>query len=108
MLFDVSRGSNEGEFPIVYYAHESSPPSVRQLTVTFPEFVAGIVGYPSEFNQRGHDVSDDNALFREFAPRASQSLRGAAKRIESRLECFDVRFAHGDAVADETGGFVVL
>ncbi len=40
VLFDVSRGLVEGEYPVIYYAHESSPPSVRQLTATFPEFMA--------------------------------------------------------------------
>ncbi len=47
VLFDVSRGLVDGEYPVMYYSHESSPPSVRQLAATFPEFMASILDDPS-------------------------------------------------------------
>jgi hypothetical protein len=31
VLFDVANGLKEGEYPVVYYAHEASPPSVDRL-----------------------------------------------------------------------------
>ncbi|MBX3426344.1 MAG: SMI1/KNR4 family protein [Pirellulales bacterium] len=46
VLFDVSGGPSGGEYPVMYYAHESRPPSVRRLAVTFPEFLAAFLDYP--------------------------------------------------------------
>ncbi len=58
VLFDVSGGLMEGEYPVVYYAHESRPPSVRRLANTFPEFLAGLLDYP-EFAREGGGNGDD-------------------------------------------------
>ena len=46
VLFDVSGGPSGGEYPVMYYAHESRPPSVRRLAGTFPEFLAAFLDYP--------------------------------------------------------------
>jgi hypothetical protein len=35
VLFDVSKGLVDGEYPVYYYAHEDHPPSVKQLTAGF-------------------------------------------------------------------------
>ena len=40
-LWDVSAGLQEGEYPIYYYAHEGSPPSVLQIAPGFREWLAG-------------------------------------------------------------------
>lgn len=55
MLFDVSRGLLNGEYPIMYYAHEFRPPSVRVLAPTFPEFLSAFLDYPA------FDLTDDHA-----------------------------------------------
>lgn len=46
VLFDISEGLVEGEYPVLYYAHESRPPSVRRLADTFPEFLSAFLRYP--------------------------------------------------------------
>ena len=35
VLFDTSRGLVRGEYPVMYWAHEERPPSVRQLASSF-------------------------------------------------------------------------
>jgi hypothetical protein len=50
VLFDTSRGLVGGEYPIMYWAHEGRPPSVRKLADSFGEFMQGFLEYP-EFNQ---------------------------------------------------------
>ncbi len=46
-LFDVSEGLVRGEYPVVYYAHERQPPSVRKLADSFGEFMEGFLAYPA-------------------------------------------------------------
>jgi len=50
VLFDTAAGLIAGEYPIMYWAHESRPPSVRQLAASFKEFMETFLEYP-EFNQ---------------------------------------------------------
>ena len=38
-LWDVSQGLQGGEYPVVYYAHEGRPPSVRPLAAHFGEWL---------------------------------------------------------------------
>jgi SMI1/KNR4 family protein SUKH-1 len=47
VLFDVSQGLINDEYPVMYYAHESRPPSVRLLASTFVEFMEGFLEYPA-------------------------------------------------------------
>jgi len=39
VLFDVSNGLVEGEYPVMYYSHESRPPTVRRLAGSFSEWL---------------------------------------------------------------------
>jgi hypothetical protein len=50
VLFDVAGGLVKAEYPIMYWAHEERPPSVRKLADTFAEFVETFLDYP-EFRQ---------------------------------------------------------
>ena len=45
VLFDVRRGLQHGEYPIVYYAHEDSPPSVRLLASSFEDWLSEFLTY---------------------------------------------------------------
>ena len=45
VLFDTSRGLLMGEYPIMYWAHEGRPPSVRKLASSFGEFMEGFLEY---------------------------------------------------------------
>jgi hypothetical protein len=47
VLFDVSGGLVKGEYPVLYYAHEGRPPSVRRLADAFPEFLSAFLDYPA-------------------------------------------------------------
>jgi hypothetical protein len=47
VLFDTKRGLVNGEYPIMYWAHEGRPPSVRQLAAGFVEFMEGFLDYPT-------------------------------------------------------------
>ena len=47
VLFDTRRGLVDGEYPIMYWAHEGRPPSVRQLAGSFGEFMEGFLAYPA-------------------------------------------------------------
>lgn len=51
VLFDVSRGLLDGEYPIIYWAHESRPPSVRKLADGFPQFMEECLSYPALQNE---------------------------------------------------------
>ncbi|MGL6074399.1 MAG: SMI1/KNR4 family protein [Fimbriiglobus sp.] len=46
VLFDVSRGLVNGEYPVMYYSHESNPPTVRKLADSFPQFLSEFLDYP--------------------------------------------------------------
>lgn len=50
VLFDTRNGLIDGEYPVVYYAHEQWPPSVRQLAPGFAAFFEEFLEY-SEFKQ---------------------------------------------------------
>lgn len=45
VLFDVSRGLVDGEYPVMYYSHEDRPPSVRKLSDTFVDFMEEFLEY---------------------------------------------------------------
>ena len=45
VLFDVSQGLVDGEYPVVYYAHAASPASVRVLARSFAEFMEAFLRY---------------------------------------------------------------
>jgi hypothetical protein len=47
VLFDTADGLVGGEYPIVYWAHEDRPPSVRRLAGSFGEFMDGFLAYPA-------------------------------------------------------------
>lgn len=47
VLFDTSRGLVSGEYPIMYWAHEGRPPSVRQIAGSFEQFMEAFLGYPA-------------------------------------------------------------
>jgi hypothetical protein len=47
VLWDVSGGLRDGEYPIYYYAHEESPPSVRKLAESFESWLSEFPRYPS-------------------------------------------------------------
>jgi hypothetical protein len=46
VLFDVARAPKDSDYPVMYYAHESSPPSVRRLADSFAEFLVEFLDYP--------------------------------------------------------------
>jgi hypothetical protein len=39
VLFDVSKGLINGEFPVMYYSHEDFPPSVEKLAGSFEDWL---------------------------------------------------------------------
>ncbi|HET8632406.1 MAG TPA: SMI1/KNR4 family protein [Thermomicrobiales bacterium] len=39
VLFDVARGLRDGEYPVMYYAHEEYPPSAEQVADSFGEWL---------------------------------------------------------------------
>jgi hypothetical protein len=45
VLFDVSRGLVDGEYPVMYYSHEGRPPSVRKLADNFVGFMEKFLEY---------------------------------------------------------------
>lgn len=45
VLFDVSAGLIDCEYPVVYYAHEDRPPSVRRLADNFSSFLSECLSY---------------------------------------------------------------
>jgi cell wall assembly regulator SMI1 len=46
VLFDVSQGLVNGEYPIVYYAHSARPASTRVLANSFEQFMNEFLTYP--------------------------------------------------------------
>lgn len=56
VLFDVSRGLVDGEYPVMYYAHETNPPTVRRLADTFEEFINGFLDYPAFQHEDENDL----------------------------------------------------
>jgi len=51
VLFDVSKGLLNGEYPVMYYAHESRPPSVRKLADSFEAFLNEFLDYDEWANE---------------------------------------------------------
>jgi SMI1 / KNR4 family (SUKH-1) len=49
ILFDLSQGLVNGEYPIVYYAHSARPASVRVLSNSFEQFMNEFLNY-AEFS----------------------------------------------------------
>lgn len=47
VLFDVASGLVEGEYRVMYYAHEERPPTVRTLASGFGDFVDEFLDYPA-------------------------------------------------------------
>lgn len=45
VLFDVSAELIDCEYPVVYYAHEDRPPSVRRLADNFSFFLSECLSY---------------------------------------------------------------
>jgi hypothetical protein len=43
VLFDIKKGLRNGEYPVMYYAHESCPPTVRKLADDFKAFLDGLL-----------------------------------------------------------------
>jgi hypothetical protein len=43
VLFDVRNGLRNGEYPVMYYAHEFRPPTVRKLADDFRTFLEGLL-----------------------------------------------------------------
>ena len=46
VLFDVTRRAADGELPVMYYAHDDSPPSVRELAPNFRAWLEQFLEYP--------------------------------------------------------------
>jgi hypothetical protein len=51
VLWDVSGGMVEGEYPIYYYCHEDDPPSVRKLSDNFKAWLREFLNY-EEFERK--------------------------------------------------------
>jgi hypothetical protein len=47
VLFDVSKGLIGSEYPVMYYAHEHSPPQVRLLAEGFHQFLEALLEDPA-------------------------------------------------------------
>jgi len=45
VLFDVSGGLVNGEYPVLYYDHESRPPTVRKLADSFDQWLNEFLEY---------------------------------------------------------------
>lgn len=43
VLFDVTDGLVDGEYPLVYYAHDDEPPSVRPLARSLPQLLSSLL-----------------------------------------------------------------
>ena len=46
VLFDLSQMNAEGECPVYYYAHESTPPAVRKIADSFAQWLNEFSSYP--------------------------------------------------------------
>ena len=51
VLWDVSGGMVDDEYPIYYYAHEENPPSVRKLSDNFKTWLGEFLNY-EEFERK--------------------------------------------------------
>ena len=51
VLFDVSNGLVNGEYPVMYYDHESHPPVVRKLADDFTTFLNEFLDYEQWANE---------------------------------------------------------
>lgn len=45
VLFDTSQGLVNGEYPVVYYALDDRPPSVRRIAASFTDFMEEFLQY---------------------------------------------------------------
>jgi hypothetical protein len=45
LLFDISKGLIKGEYPVYYYAHEDTPPSVRKIADSFEQWLNEFLDY---------------------------------------------------------------
>ena len=45
VLFDTSQGLVNGEYPVVYYAHDARPPSIRRIAASFTDFMEEFLQY---------------------------------------------------------------
>ena len=45
VLFDITNGFSNDEYPVMYYSHESRPPSVRRLADDFETFLNDFLDY---------------------------------------------------------------
>jgi hypothetical protein len=51
VLFDIKKHPTAGEYPVMYYAHESRPPTVRKLADGFLDFFEGLLDREEFRNQ---------------------------------------------------------
>lgn len=54
VLWDISGGLRDGEYPIYYYAHEARPPSVRKIADSFETWLGEFLNY-REFAREDED-----------------------------------------------------
>lgn len=45
VLFDTTRDPTDGEYAVMYYAHEASPPRITKLADSFPQFLGEFMDY---------------------------------------------------------------
>ncbi len=45
VLFDISKGLVNGEYPIYYYSHETNPPTVRKIANNFEQWLTEFPDY---------------------------------------------------------------
>ncbi len=50
-LFDVASGMTHDEYQVMYYAHESHPPTVRKLADDFETFMNEFLEYTAWANE---------------------------------------------------------
>lgn len=50
VLFDLTQRDSDGECPVYYYSHETSPPTVRKIANSFAQWLNEFAGYP-EFQE---------------------------------------------------------
>jgi hypothetical protein len=51
VLFDISKGLVNGEYPVFYYAHEDTPPSVRKIADSFEQWLTEFLEYDAFQNE---------------------------------------------------------
>ncbi len=97
VLFDVSGGLLNGEYPVMYYAHEAQPPSVRLLARSFEQFLVEFLDYPA----LARTAADDSAL-----PPRPGPLSDAAKNARAPLAPEELVAARSDRVHIEKGKLI--